>query len=296
MTGPIVNGTDPQCTSSVIHALSRADNGGVRPAPHEQIVPAYSGAQSCRHPPINKSKPYYHTTYNEPLSKSVVFDIMLKLVEAMRQKNIPFSFLVGDLPTYKTIQQLKAENLERPIDIIPILGAFHQQMAFIYALYKQFKGSGLDDILVTAGVAVQGSVDQALRGKHYRRGIRCILLWSEALIQNRLSQVLQYEDIPATAQHNLGILCNALMTTQTTLQEANSCLEDDVFIRKLITKVYVKPGTGMGGFWVSFMEMSDPLVQCLDACHAINFPEYLSSTYNMLPELMAYDNHDYGRW
>ena len=295
-TGPIVNGTDPQRARSVIHALSRADNGGMRPAPHEQMVPAYSGAQSCRHPPINKSKPYYHTTYNEPPSKSVVFDIMLKLVEAMRQKNIPFSFLVGDLPTYKTILQLKAENLERFIDIIPILGAFHQQMSFIYALYKRFKGSGLDDILVTAGVVVQGSVDQALRGKNYRRGVRCILLWREALIQNRLSQVLQYEDLPATVQHNLGILRNALTATQATQQEANSCLEDDVFIRNLITKVYEKPGTDMGDFWVSFLEMSDPLVQCLDACHARNFTEYLSSTYNMLPGLMAYDNHDYGRW
>ena len=218
----------------------------MRPAPHEQMVPAYSGAQSCRHPPINKSKPYYHITYNEPPSKSVVFDIMLKLVEAMRQKNIPFSFLVGNLPTYKTILQLKAENLERFIDIIPILGAFHQQMSFIYALYKRFKGSGLDDILVTAGVVVQGSVDQALRGKHYRRGVRWILLWREALIQNRLSQVLQYEDLPATVQHNLGILRNALTATQATLQEANSCLEDDVFIRNLITKVYEKPGTDMG--------------------------------------------------
>ena len=42
--------------------------------------------------------------------------------------------------------------------------------------------------------------------------------------------------------------------------------------------------------------MSDHLVQFLDACHARNFTEYLSSTYNMLPGLMAYDNHDYGRW
>ena len=194
-------------------------------------------------------------TYNEPSSKSVVFDIMLKLVEAMRQKNIPFSFLVGDLPTYKTILQLKAENLERFMDIIPILG-----------------------------------------GKHYRRGLCCILLWREALIQNHLSQVLQYEDLPATVQHNLGILRNALTATQATLQESNCCLEDKVFIRNLITKVYEKPGTDMGDFWVSFLEMSDPLVQCLDAFHARNVTEYLSSTYNMLPGLMAYNNHDYGRW
>ena len=63
---PPVNGTALQCSRSVIHALSRADNCGARPPPQEQKVPAYSGAQSCRYPPPNKSKPYYHTTYPEP--------------------------------------------------------------------------------------------------------------------------------------------------------------------------------------------------------------------------------------
>ena len=163
MVHPPVNGTAPQCARSVIHALSRADNDGTRPPPHKQRVPAYSGAQSCRHPPPSKSKPYYHTTYPEPPSKSVVHDIMVKLVEAMHKKNIPFSFLVGDMPTHKLIVQLKMENQELFKDIIPILGAFHQQRSYIYAIYKRFKGSGMADTLVTAGVVVEGSVDQALQ-------------------------------------------------------------------------------------------------------------------------------------
>jgi len=52
----------------------------------------------------------------------------------------------------------------------------------------------------------------------------------------------------------------------------------------------------MGDFWLSFLEMTDPLVQCIDACHTCNCLEYLSSTYHMLSGLMVYDNHDYGRW
>ena len=48
--------------------------------------------------------------------------------------------------------------------------------------------------------------------------------------------------------------------------------------------------------WLSFLEMTDPLVQNIDARHAKNGLDYLSSTYDMLPGLMAYDNHDYGRW
>ncbi|KAJ4940036.1 hypothetical protein JOQ06_029467 [Pogonophryne albipinna] len=293
---PPVNGTVLQRARCVIHALSRVDNNGTRPPPHEQQVPAYSGAQSSRHTPPNKSKPYYHTTYNEPPSKSVVYDIMVKLVEALRKKNIPLSFLVGDLPTYKTIVQLKAENSEMYKDLIPILGAFHQQMSYIYAIYKRFKGSGMADTLVTAGVIMEGSVEQALRGKHYRRGVRCILLWREVLIQQGLTNILEHEELSENIKENLNTLRNALTDTREALQAVHSNLEDDDGMKELITRVYEKPGTDMGDFWISFMEMSDPLVQNIDACHARNGSEYLSSTYNMLPGLMAYDNHDYGRW
>ena len=61
---------------------------------------------------------------------------MVKLVEATRKKNIPFSFLVGDLPTYKTIVQLKVENSEMYKDLIPIIGAFHQQMSYSLQLLR----------------------------------------------------------------------------------------------------------------------------------------------------------------
>ena len=293
---PPEDGLIPQRVRSVIDAMSRANDNGERPTPEKQGVPGYSGAQSCRNPPVNRSKPYYHTTYNEPPSKSVVNDIMIKLLAAMQEKSIPFSFLVGDMPTYKTIVQLKAENPELFKKIIPILGAFHQQMSYIYAIYKRFKGSGISEVLVATGVVAEGSVDQALRGKHYRRGVRCIMLMREVLIHKRLYKMVQQGELSQCIRANLEILCNALTETQEALQKAHNDLQEDDEMKGLINKVYEKLDTDMGDFWVLFLEMSDPLVQSIDACHAQNGPEYLSSTYHMLPGLMAYDNHDYGRW
>ena len=142
---------------------------------------------------------------------------MLKHVEAVRQKNIPFSFLVGDLPTYKMITQLKAENPEMFKDIIPILGAFHQLMSYIYAIFKRFKGSEMTDTLVAEGVVMEGSVDQALRGKHYRRRMQCILLWREVLIQNQLSKILEHKELSEDIKENLNILRNTLTETKEAL-------------------------------------------------------------------------------
>jgi hypothetical protein len=278
-----VNGASRQRAHSVIHAMSRGDNDGTRPSPHEQHIPASSGAQSCHHPLGHKSNPYYHTTYNEPPSKSVMHDIMVKLVKAMCEKNIPFSFLVGDMPTYKTIVQLKVKNSELFRDIIPILGTFHQQMSYIYAIYKRFNGSGMAETLVAAEVIMEGSVDQALRGKHYSRAVRCIVLWREVLIHQRLRAILEHHELSADVKENLDTLRTAFTETQEDLQKARSNLEDDDNIKELINQVYKEPDTDMGDFWVSFMEMLDPLVQNIDACHARNGTEYLSSTYNMLP-------------
>ena len=108
---------------------------------------------------------------------------------------MPFSFLVGDLPTYKWILEFKTENLDKFLNVVPIIEVFNQQMSYIYVIYKRFLGSGISDLLVSASVIVEGSVNQALNRKHYRRGLRCIMLRREALIHKRLSIVLANESI-----------------------------------------------------------------------------------------------------
>ena len=78
------------------------------------------------------------------------------------------SFLVGDLRTYKLILEMQTENLNKLLNIVLIVGAFHQQMNHIYVIYKRFVGSVISDLLDSAGVILEGSFDQALKGKHYR--------------------------------------------------------------------------------------------------------------------------------
>ena len=291
-----VNSTTSQRMRSVVHALSRTDEDYQRPDPGNQTVPAYSGFQSRLQSQMARSKPYYHATYPEPPSKSVVYDIMRKLLEAMQRKNIPFIFLVGDMPTYKTIVQIKAENPELFRNIIPVIGTFHQQMSYFHAIYKRFKGSGMADTLVSAGVIVGGSVDQALKGTHYRRGVRCILLWREVLIHLRIQVIMENKTLSDTAKQALRVLRSPLEHTQNTCAEAYSELESLQEIKDIVEAAYEKPGTDMGDFWSSFLEMSDPLVQNIHSCHAQSYTEYKSSTYEMLPGLIAYDNLEYARW
>ena len=106
---------------------------------------------------------------------------MTRLLNIIEEKNIPFVLLTGDQPVYTLIVQLRNENKKKFNKIIPILGPFHTQVAFITAIAKRFEGSGLSAIFVSVSIIADKSVDQTMRGKHFRRTVRALQLTYEAL-------------------------------------------------------------------------------------------------------------------
>ena len=259
-----VNSTHPQRSRSVAHALARVNEKCERPLPAEQKVPAYLGFQSCLNESLKKSKPYFHASYPEPPSKSVIYDVMLKLVAAMEEKKIPHFYIVGDLPTYKDTLFLKNENPELFKNIIPIVGEFHEHMSYMYAIYKRFEGSGIADVLVSSSVLAGGSADKALKGKHYRRGVRSILLWREILIHMRLKDILPTIQLPECVDNALKLLRNPLNETQLHLDKAAKTLEDSTVFQQIVSRVYSPPDTEMGKYRISYLEMTDPLIQSIN--------------------------------
>ena len=137
-------------------------------------------------PKGGRSKAYYQSIYPDPPSKSVTKDIMVK--------------------------NLWGRN------IVLVLGPFHQQLSFIYCICKGFRGLSIADVLVSAGVIVEGSVDQALQGKHYQRGVRCIMLIREALIYSRIKEFLSTCIATEKTENFLQILHSALKESQDKLR------------------------------------------------------------------------------
>ena len=58
------------------------------------------------------------------------------------------------------------------------------------AINKRFSGSGLSDLLVAAELVQCGSVENALKGKHYSRGMRLHKLTYECLARRLLKSEL----------------------------------------------------------------------------------------------------------
>ena len=102
--------------------------------------------------------------------------------------------MIGVQPVYALIAEVKNENQGDFENILPVLVGFHNQGAFMDTVYRRFKGSGLEDLTVAAGIVEAGFADQALKGKHYKRGMRLHKLMYRCLAKLLISSTT--DDIP----------------------------------------------------------------------------------------------------
>ena len=152
---------------------------GERLRPTDQKVPSYNGFHASFSQSLRISRPYFHKSYDKPPNKSVLHANLCETIEAAELKNMPFVVICGDLPVYSLLVELCSEKEEKFFKILPWLGQFHLEMSMMNAIYKRYCGSGIDELLVIADAVAAGSVEQALKGKHYRRGLRCLRAWYE---------------------------------------------------------------------------------------------------------------------
>ena len=152
--------------------------------------------------------------------------------------------------------------------IIPVVGQFHEHMSYMYAVYKRFEGSGLADVIVSAGVLAGGTAVKALRGKHYRKGLRSINQYRETSIYVRLKEILPAVQLPQYLKDALEVLRDPLNESQVRLSGAYHVLELSPVILDIVSQVYTALDTDMSRYWLSFLEMTDPLIQNITACHS----------------------------
>ena len=197
---------------------------------------------------------------------------------------MPFAVVVGDQPVYTLLVEIKSEHPQEYKNIISFLGPFHTQGCMIYAIYKRHKGSGIAEVLVAAGVIAEGSVDQALRGKHYRRALRCLTLMYETLMHLLLNRRLAGSELEAGTRAQLAVLRDPKVNTQKSLAAANEKLQNDPAIDTLISSLFEEvEGSDMANYWTEFMTMVEILMMNVHAIHTCNWEEYLTSLQKMMP-------------
>ena len=76
------------------------------------------------------------------------------------------------------------------------MGMFHTIMMYMHILSKRFSDAALHDALIQSGTIAEWSIDKALSGKMYNRGIRLYKLMYQGIMHKAiLDHVETGEDI-----------------------------------------------------------------------------------------------------
>ena len=274
-----------------LHALIRSSVVNRIPPAY----PSYSGFYTSLTKPLTKHKTYYHVTLPNQPKKGVVYDITQRCKQAAEEKSMPFIQLIGDQPVYALIVEVKNENQGHFENILPVLGGSHTQGAFMATIYGRFKGSGLEDLAVAAGIVEAGSTDQALKGKHHKRGMRLHKLMYECLARLLISSTT--DDLP-TLYSEPNQLSNQVFDSDQYIDAFEDLFTNTNFqnlVQASVERIDIT-NSPKARFWLSYMEMVEILYMHYHAMRTQNWEEYLTSIRMMLPWLFAYNSFHYSRY
>lgn len=286
--------TSEQRARGFLHACVRLSADGSQTDASEQRIGAFSGFQASFEDPMDKNEAYYFKTLPQPPSKSVVHEVMCQCAEACEYKTMPFIQLVGDQPVYALILEVKNENPEKFKKVLPVMGGFHIQTAFFSTIYKRFSGCGLEEWVVSAGIIASGSVEQALRGKHYKRALRIHKLVYECLLRLLIAE---RPDVPPSLQSVFEKIRNESdpEERQLLVEDALTNPELKDFIHATFDEISAA-GSDMARLWMSYLEMVEILLMNYHALRTQDWESYLHSLRLMQPWMAVYDNLHYSRY
>ena len=102
------------------------------------------------------------------------------MMESLQQRETVITF---DLAIYIKAKEIQMRHPEEFADTVIRLGGFHIILNYLALLGKKYDGSGLEDLLIEAGLYGSGTVSALMKGKSYNRGVRAHKLTMEALFR-----------------------------------------------------------------------------------------------------------------
>ena len=128
-----------------------------------------------------------------------------------------------------------------------MMGMFHTIMMYMHILSKRFSDAGLRDVHIQSGTIGEGSIDKALSGKMYNRGITAYKLMYEAIMRKVILDHAEIgEDIYYHVNWRNGLDFEFFWQ--------DSCLQDK-YNQFLDARKKFKNGEPLQKFWMDFLKM-----------------------------------------
>lgn len=203
---------------------------------------------------------------------------------------------VFDQAIYSKACEIKWKEPEKFQNCIVMMGIFHLLMVYMGILNKRFGDGGLRDALIQSSIVAEGSIDSALRGKSYNRGIRIYKIFYEALNRLLISKVQEratgsFEELLQEISSANSINKQALLD----LKDKNSF--QDLYNKYSVLKDELHSSEmALPRFWISYIQMVDLLLATIYSVRSGNWNLLLECIHLIIPFAFAYDNINYARY
>ena len=215
--------------------------------------------------------------------------------------------ITADQPLYSKGQELVWANREGRENVIFMMGGLHICFNFLRAIGQHMECSGLEDVLLEAGVFGPNAAASALEGKHYYRAVRGHQLTYEALWRLKWRYFEKWllatnRELP-TFEHELTGLASAFSQlrpdralTRELIEDLQTSLEKEQVVSLLVDFDNEMRGVKNYAFWNSYLRMVEILLGFIKAQRTGNWPLHVETFAAMLPWLSVYDHTNYARW
>ena len=112
-----------------------------------------------------------------------LIQVMMRALQIIESLKLVTLLCVFDQAIYSKAIEIKWKEKQKFGNIVLMMGMFHMLMMYMYILSKRFSDAGIRDILIQSGKIAEGSVDKALCGKMYNRGVRAYKMGYEAIVR-----------------------------------------------------------------------------------------------------------------
>ena len=205
---------------------------------------------------------------------------------------------VFDQAIYAKAIEIKWKEPEKFRCCVVMMGMFHLLMVYMAILHKRFADAGLKDTIIQSGMTAEGSIETALKGKHYNRGVRLYKIFYEALMRNLISHMCTDK----CTEEKFNSLMNPDSTDGSGIKILFDDIKEDIRFEELYHKyldIRLKWGderNTLRGFWVTYLDMVELLLNTIYAVRSGSWNLLLECIKEMLPYIFAYDHVNYSRY
>ena len=175
------------------------------------------------------------------------------------------------------------------------MGMFHMLMMYMHILSKRFSDAGVRDVLIQSSVIAEGSVDKPLCGKMYNRGVRMYKLMYEA-ITRKLFDSVQFDSDEDNRFETHDIEYPSFGKNRDWKSIITRFWLEKHYNKILVAKESIKTGHTLQQFWMSFLEMTELLLNTIYSIRNGDWALLLVCIRNIIPYTFAYDNINYAHY